>query len=61
MGNARALEQAKSNLINHYLVVGLNERMADLIAVLEKLLPEFFNGAFDHYKNLPGINATFKD
>ena len=55
-----ALKQAKWNLVNHYLVVGLNERMEDLIAVLEKLLPNFFKGAFDHFKALSGKILTSK-
>uniref|UniRef100_A0A914YBM0 Sulfotransferase n=1 Tax=Panagrolaimus superbus TaxID=310955 RepID=A0A914YBM0_9BILA len=53
-GNEMALKQAKWNLVNRYLVVGLNERMEDLIAVLEKLLPNFFKGAFGHFKSLSG-------
>ncbi|KAE9552642.1 hypothetical protein FO519_004155 [Halicephalobus sp. NKZ332] len=60
VGNSRALEQAKFNLVNHYLVVGLNERMSDLIAVLEKLIPSFFKGAHDHFKNLPEDRAHLR-
>ncbi|MCP9260233.1 Protein, isoform A [Dirofilaria immitis] len=42
VGNNLALEQAKANLINYYLLVGLTDQMRDFIAVLELLLPLFF-------------------
>ncbi|XP_072936425.1 heparin sulfate O-sulfotransferase [Epargyreus clarus] len=50
-GNAWALEQAKHNLVNHYLVVGVTEEMLDFISVLEAALPRMFKGATDHYLN----------
>ena len=40
---------AKHNLVNHYLVVGVTEDMADFIAVLEASLPGFFRGATELY------------
>ncbi|VDM46031.1 unnamed protein product [Toxocara canis] len=52
VGNERALEQAKYNLINHYLIVGISERMRDFIALLEILLPKFFTGALQHFDSL---------
>uniref|UniRef100_A0A7E4VNK9 Sulfotransfer_1 domain-containing protein n=1 Tax=Panagrellus redivivus TaxID=6233 RepID=A0A7E4VNK9_PANRE len=51
-GDPSALAQAKHNLVNHYLVVGVTERMADLITVLDRLFPSFFKGAAAHYKQL---------
>lgn len=54
MGNRRALEQAKENLINHYLLVGLSEQMRDFIELLEVLLPSFFRGALEHFDSLDG-------
>uniref|UniRef100_A0AC34GV92 Sulfotransferase family protein n=1 Tax=Panagrolaimus sp. ES5 TaxID=591445 RepID=A0AC34GV92_9BILA len=59
-GNEMAMKQAKWNLVNRYLVVGLNERMEDLIAVLEKLLPSFFKGAFGHFKSLSDDRAHLR-
>ena len=34
--------------------------MSDLIAVLEKLVPSFFKGAFDHFKSLPEDRAHLR-
>ncbi|XP_011556173.3 heparin sulfate O-sulfotransferase [Plutella xylostella] len=48
-GNRWALEQAKTNLVNHYLLVGVTEEMLDFITVLEATLPRLFKGATEHY------------
>lgn len=55
VGNQKALEKAKWNLLNYYLIVGLTEKMEDLIRVLEHLLPQFFTGALSHYQSLSGM------
>ena len=34
--------------------------MPDLIAVLERLVPSFFKGAFDHFKSLPEDRAHLR-
>ncbi|XP_071096729.1 heparan sulfate 2-O-sulfotransferase 1-like [Haliotis cracherodii] len=44
-GSKWALEQAKHNLVHHYLVVGVTEELGDFIAVLEATLPRMFLGA----------------
>jgi len=44
-GSHWALEQAKANLINNYLVVGVTEDFESFVEVLEFLLPEFFQGS----------------
>ena len=44
-GNAWALQKAKENLMNHYLVVGVTERLTEFVALMEVLLPRFFKGA----------------
>jgi heparan sulfate 2-O-sulfotransferase HS2ST1 len=50
-GNRWALEQAKQNLINNYLVVGVTEELGDFVAVLEATLPRFFAGATELYNS----------
>ncbi|XP_052789837.1 heparan sulfate 2-O-sulfotransferase 1-like [Mya arenaria] len=50
-GSRWALEQAKYNLINNYLLVGVTEELGDFIAMLEVMLPRFFKGAMDLYIN----------
>ncbi|XP_067662067.1 heparan sulfate 2-O-sulfotransferase 1-like [Haliotis asinina] len=50
-GSRWALEQAKHNLIHHYLVVGVTEELGDFIAVLEATLPRMFRGAVQLYNS----------
>ncbi|CAG9567534.1 unnamed protein product [Danaus chrysippus] len=50
-GSSWALQQAKHNLVQHYLVVGLTEDMLAFISVLEASLPRMFKGATDHYRS----------
>ncbi|KAF6022184.1 Hs2st [Bugula neritina] len=46
-----ALEQAKSNLANHFLLVGLTEQLGEFVALLETMLPRYFSGAYELYTN----------
>lgn len=48
-GNEWALRKAKEHLISNYLVVGITEQMAEFIAVLEAMVPQFFQGASKLY------------
>ncbi|XP_061635735.1 heparan sulfate 2-O-sulfotransferase 1 [Phyllopteryx taeniolatus] len=50
VGSHWALEQAKYNLVNEYLLVGVTEELEDFIMILEATLPRFFKGATDLYK-----------
>ncbi|CAB1323782.1 unnamed protein product, partial [Coregonus sp. 'balchen'] len=50
VGSRWALEQAKYNLLNEYLLVGVTEELEDFIMMLEAALPRFFKGATDLYK-----------
>ena len=66
-----ALQRAKTNVINEYLVVGMTEKFTDLVRVLERLLPKFFDGAshiwlkiketkLNDYKTSRKANLTLK-
>lgn len=48
-GNRWALEKAKQNLLNNYLLVGITEQMEEFITLLEATLPRIFRGASEHY------------
>ncbi|CAJ0610233.1 unnamed protein product [Cylicocyclus nassatus] len=61
VGSKLALEQAKRNLIEKYLLVGVSERMRDFIAMLERLLPRFFRGALDHFDGLSENRAHLRN
>lgn len=50
-GSRWALEQAKYNLVNEYLLVGVTEELEDFIMILEAALPRFFKGATELYKS----------
>lgn len=49
-GNKWALNEAKRNLVNNYLLVGVTDEIGDFISILELTLPRLFKGATDHYK-----------
>ncbi|KAF3835722.1 hypothetical protein F7725_028280 [Dissostichus mawsoni] len=49
-GSRWALEQAKYNLVNEYLLVGVTEELEDFIMILEAVLPRFFKGATELYR-----------
>ncbi|XP_035224108.1 heparan sulfate 2-O-sulfotransferase 1-like [Stegodyphus dumicola] len=48
-GSEWALLQAKLNLVQHYLLVGVTEELQDFIALLEATLPRFFHGATNYF------------
>ncbi|KAF2896735.1 hypothetical protein ILUMI_09442 [Ignelater luminosus] len=48
-GNKWALTEAKKNLVNNYLLVGVTEELDDFIKMLELTIPRIFKGAVDHY------------
>lgn len=60
-GSEWALQQAKYNLVNHYLVVGVTEEMHDFFALLEVVLPKFFSGSTRLYEegNKSHLRKTF--
>jgi len=49
--NPWALQQAKKNLIEKYLVVGVTEQIEDLVVVLESLVPDIFVGASAKFRS----------
>ncbi|KAG2461523.1 HS2ST sulfotransferase, partial [Polypterus senegalus] len=50
VGSRWALDQAKYNLVNEYLLVGVTEELEDFIMMLEAALPRFFRGATELYR-----------
>lgn len=50
VGSRWALEQAKYNLVNEYLLVGVTEELEDFIMILEAALPRYFRGATELYR-----------
>lgn len=50
VGSQWALEQAKYNLVNEYMLVGVTEELEDFVMMLEAALPRFFKGATNLYK-----------
>lgn len=49
-----ALERAKQNVLENYLLVGILEELEDVLLLLERLLPHYFTGVLNIYKS-PGI------
>lgn len=52
---AWALERAKQNVLENYLLVGILEELEDVLLLLERLLPHYFTGVLDIYKS-PGTS-----
>lgn len=48
-----ALERAKQNVLENYLLVGILEELEDVLLLLERLLPHYFTGVLNIYKS-PG-------
>lgn len=57
IGSKWALEQAKYNLVNEYMLVGVTEELEDFVMMLEAALPRFFKGATELYRK--GMIAVF--
>lgn len=49
-----ALERAKQNVLENYLLVGILEELEDVLLLLERLLPHYFTGVLSIYKS-PGM------
>ncbi|XP_053737117.1 uronyl 2-sulfotransferase a isoform X1 [Synchiropus splendidus] len=46
-----ALERAKQNVVENYLLVGILEELEDVLLLLERLLPHYFTGVLEIYKS----------
>ncbi|KAM6954360.1 uronyl 2-sulfotransferase a [Aplochiton taeniatus] len=46
-----ALERAKQNILENYLLVGVLEELEDVLLLLERLLPHYFSGVLGVYKS----------
>merc|ERR1712110_179113 len=47
----KILERAKAAILNTYYVVGILEEFDNTLKLLEKMLPEYYSGAFDLSKS----------
>ncbi|XP_078667762.1 uronyl 2-sulfotransferase-like isoform X1 [Branchiostoma floridae x Branchiostoma belcheri] len=57
----KALDKAKENIRRHYLVVGLLEDFNGFLKVLSKILPQFYRGVTDLWKDLaPNVQEAQK-
>ncbi|XP_076834666.1 uronyl 2-sulfotransferase [Brachyhypopomus gauderio] len=46
-----ALQKAKENVLEHYLLVGVLEELQEVLLLLERLLPQFFTDVLNIYKS----------
>ncbi|XP_061900612.1 uronyl 2-sulfotransferase a isoform X2 [Entelurus aequoreus] len=46
-----ALERAKQNVLEQFLLVGILEELEDVLLLLERLLPHYFTGVLNIYKS----------
>uniref|UniRef100_A0A3P9KQ97 Uronyl 2-sulfotransferase n=1 Tax=Oryzias latipes TaxID=8090 RepID=A0A3P9KQ97_ORYLA len=46
-----ALERAKQNVLENYLIVGILEELEEVLLMLERLLPHYFAGVLNIYKS----------
>lgn len=53
-----ALERAKQNVLENFLLVGILEELEDVLLLLERLLPHYFSDVLSIYKSpgKPGLN-----
>ena len=52
-GSQWALERAKSNLVNEYFLVGMNEQMGQFVEMLEVHVPHIFKVSCHHVNLFP--------
>ena len=50
-----ALERAKQNVEQNYAVIGLTEDIGTFTKVLEIIIPSYFKGMNEIYRNLEGL------
>ncbi|KAL0164737.1 hypothetical protein M9458_040490, partial [Cirrhinus mrigala] len=46
-----AVERAKQNVIENFLLVGILEELEDVLLLLERLLPHYFSDVLTIYKS----------
>lgn len=52
-----ALERAKQNVLENFLIVGILEELEDVLLLLERLLPHYFTDVLNIYKS-PGTYTS---
>ena len=47
-----AFERAQKNMLEYYFLVGITEQFEDMVTLLENLIPFYFNGLTQSWKEL---------
>ena len=53
------VEIVKTNILNHYYIVGLLEEMELTLKLMESKMPQFLNGVLEVYKGPVGQGTTY--
>ncbi|MBZ3877385.1 Uronyl 2-sulfotransferase, partial [Sciurus carolinensis] len=56
-----ALERAKLNVNENFLLVGILEELEDVLLLLERFLPHYFKGVLSIYKDPAATSSLFAD
>ena len=57
----KIVQNAKIMISTQYYIVGILEQFDDTLKIFEKLLPEYFKGVYDLYKNDKQIAQAIKN
>ena len=54
-----AFETARNNLVSEYFLVGITEQFDDMVTILEKLIPSYFNGLSQKWATFGWVKISF--
>lgn len=58
--NDYVLARAKETVSRHFLIVGMQEDLKSYMEALEILMPQFFKGAYEIFKDIGSYQAFFR-